>query len=53
MKFIPKVVKKPIKKACAGILLIGFWSLMGPALAVALWRYQRDQAACNKDAAVV
>jgi hypothetical protein len=54
VKLIPDIVKMPAKKVCAGITLVAFWSLMGPALAVALWRYQRDQAAaCKTDKTVV
>jgi len=54
VRFIPSIAKGPIKKTCSCVLLVGFWSLMCPALAVALWRYQRDQAAaCNKDDAMV
>ena len=52
---IKGVVKKPIRKVRDGVLLLGFWSLMGPALAYTIWRYQKDQdmAACNKDYIVV
>jgi hypothetical protein len=54
VRLIPGIVKRSARAACNGVFLVALWSFMGPALAVALWRYNRDQAAaCKTEKTVV